>query len=139
STLTQMVMNDSMSVNGVINGEADIDSVLTNPLFASKLNLDSLSMNNMPVGSLVLNVDNQQEDAFDIDLQLTGNGNDLRTKGIYSTAGEGQFNFDVGINALSMATLQPLSFGQIEDAEGKITGDLKVSGTTDVPQVNGDI
>ncbi len=138
-TITRMVLSDSMDLKGLINGDVKVDSIMTNPLFVSDLRIDSLAMGNQPIGAILVKVDNKLKDTYSVNMQLTGNENDLKITGAYHTAGEGSFDLDMDMTSLPLSTVQALSFGQIKDARGKLTGDLKVKGTTEEPQIEGQL
>ncbi len=137
TTLTQLVMNDSMAVKGVINGDATIDSLMTDPLFVSDLRLEQLAFNEVPLGTILLKVDNKLRNTYSVNMQLTGHGNDLNVNGAYYTQDAGSFDFNVAINALPMKTVEAFSFDQLSNSTGKLTGSLTLKGTTDAPQING--
>ncbi len=137
TTLTQLVMNDSLSIKGVINGDATVDSLMTNPLFVSDLRLEQLAFNEVPLGAILLKVDNKLKNTYSVNMALTGNGNDLKVNGAYYTQDAGSFDFDVDINALPMKTVEAFSFDQLSNSTGKLTGDLTLKGTTEAPQING--
>ncbi len=139
STITRMVLSDSMDLNGLINGDVKVDSVMTHPLFVSDLRIDSVAMGNQPVGSVLLKVNNKLKDTYSVNMQLTGNDNDLQVTGAYYTSGAGNFDLDINLASLPLSTIQALSFGQIRDAKGALTGDLKLKGTVETPHVNGEI
>lgn len=137
NTLTQIALADTLEVGGVINGNVVVDSITTDPLFVTDLRIDNLAFNDMPVASLSLKVDNKQKNTYAVDMQMTGNENDVKINGTYYTTGEGSFDFDVAMNALSMKTIEAFSFGQITNTKGRLTGNLSLKGTMEQPQING--
>ncbi len=139
TTLTSLFLSDSMQVGGLINGKATLENLMTEPLFVTDMSLDSLSFNGVDVGTLAVKADNKKKDTYHLDTRLTGNDNDLKIIGDYLTSDSGSFDFNVDMNALSMATIQAFSFGQLSHSSGKMTGDLQVSGTTEAPRVDGKI
>src|SRR5690606_34809160 len=49
------------------------------------------------------------------------------------------FNLNLDLNQLQMQTVQGLSMNAIENAEGYLSGDLKITGNTSAPQIRGDV
>ncbi|TSJ40339.1 translocation/assembly module TamB [Mucilaginibacter corticis] len=138
-TLTRMAQQDSLQVGGVINGEANISDFQKSPKFTTALNVADFSFKGDTVGNIALKVDNQTENAFAANMSITGKGNQVDLKGIYYTSPESKFDLDLSIVKLNMKSIEGFSFGSIRNAKGIITGDLKITGTTDAPVVRGDV
>jgi translocation and assembly module TamB len=136
--LTTFTSFDTALVDGTVQGNAQVDSVLTNPVFTSDLTIHNLAYKADTVGDLTLKVNNTQPHIFAADLGLEGKGNDLSVKGQYAT-GDGHTDMTLHIGSLNMAIAKPFSAGQLDDIKGKLKGDLHITGTLDKPVPNGNL
>ncbi|MGZ3753245.1 MAG: translocation/assembly module TamB domain-containing protein, partial [Mucilaginibacter sp.] len=59
--------------------------------------------------------------------------------GIYYTSPQSRFDLDLNIVKLNAKSIEGFSFGRIKEANGIITGELKITGTTSAPAIRGDI
>jgi hypothetical protein len=137
--LTKMAKQDSLQVGGVINGEANISNFQKSPLFTAALNVSDFNFKGDTVGNIAIKADNQTDNAYAVNVSVTGKGNQVDLKGLYYTAPNSRFDMDLNIVTLNMKSIEGFSFGAIRNASGNITGALKITGTTDAPAVRGDI
>src|SRR6202000_594386 len=91
------------------------------------------------VGNIAIKVNNQTANAYAADVSVTGKGNQVNLNGIYYTSPESKFDLNLNIVTLNMKSIEGFSFGNIRNASGNITGQLKITGTTDAPVVRGDV
>jgi Uncharacterized protein conserved in bacteria len=138
-TLTRMAQQDSLQVGGVINGDANISDFQKSMKFTTALNINDFSFKGDTVGNIALNVNNQTANAYTAKMSITGKGNQVDLQGVYYTSPESKFNLDLNIVRLNMKSIEGFSFGAIRNASGTITGDLRITGTTDAPTVRGDV
>lgn len=136
-TLTRIASTDTALVSGSLNGTIVGSALLTNPVFTTDLNIDSLAIKDQPVGNIAVQVNNKIANAYAVNVALTGDSNDLKINGTYYTKPQSKFDFDIAIPSLSMASVQAFTFGQINHASGALTGNLRLEGTTDQPHING--
>jgi hypothetical protein len=138
-TLTKMAQQDSLLVGGTINGKAEISNLQKSPIFTSALNINDFNFKGDTVGNIALKVNNQTENAFAVDANITGKGNQVTLNGLYYTAPESKIDMNLNIVTLNMKSIEGFSFGAIRRASGNITGQLKVTGSPSAPQVRGDV
>ncbi|RYY36745.1 MAG: translocation/assembly module TamB [Sphingobacteriaceae bacterium] len=91
------------------------------------------------VGNIAIKVDNQTQNAFNANVDITGKGNQVKLSGLYYTAPESRMDMNLDIVTLNMKSIEGFSFGAIRNASGNITGGLKITGTPSTPVVRGDI
>ena len=137
-TLTDFAEQDSLLMDGIINGKAIVKNATSNPVFTSDLQIKDFSYKKDTIGNISLKVDNETANAFNTDIRIEGNGNDVRLSGKYFT-GERKMDLQLNIANLNVATITPFSAGQLKDAGGNLKGDISIAGTTDKPVINGDI
>ncbi len=132
-----LATQDSTLANGKLNGEIVLKNYMETPSFTGDLVLNNLSVTQIPVGDLTINATNEQADRIALDVKLNSDLNDMTLTGDYILEGDNALNFDINMNRLSAKTLQAFSFGELERAQGALTGKLTVQGSTDSPRLNG--
>ncbi len=138
-TLTRAAEQDSLQVGGLINGEAHLSDLQTSMKFTAALNIGNFNFKQDTVGNIDIKVNNQTAGAYSADVSITGKGNQVNLTGMYYTTPTAKFDLDLNIVSLNMKGIEGFSFGAIHNASGVISGDMKISGTTDAPVVRGDV
>ena len=134
--ITEIIKKDSLLASGTINGNVVLSNLTENLVFNSDLNISGFQFYGSPIGDLALKVDNANENLLNADVALTGNENDVRITGNYNTM-EGSFDLNADINQIQMKSIQGFSMNAIKETEGYLSGNLKISGTTDAPRILG--
>ena len=137
ATITGFVKQDSLALTGVLNGEAQVRNILQQPLFTSDLQVNDLAFNQDTVGNLDVQMRNTSANVYNADITLSGRGNDVVINGNYYA--DGRLNLTGNINALQLNTIEGSTFGAISDADGNISGQVKISGTVSKPDINGEL
>ncbi len=135
-TLTNLAEQDSLQIDGTINGNVVVRDAMTNPVFTSDISVNNLTYAKDTVGNITVKVDNQEANTFNAAVAITGKGNDVQLKGKYYT-GEGRMNMQLDVNNLNMSSIQPLTFGALTYADGSLKGNVAISGTTANPNIDG--
>ena len=138
-TLTRLAQQDSLQVGGVINGNAEVSNLQKSMQFTAALNVNNFNFKGDTVGNIALKVNNQTQNAYATTVNITGKGNQVDLTGLYYTSPDSKFDMTLNIVNLSMKSIEGFSFGSIKEASGNITGQLKISGTTNAPIVRGDV
>ncbi len=136
--ITEIIKKDSLLAQGTINGNVQLRNITENLNFTSDLNISNLAVFGNPVGNLAVKVNNSSENLLNADITLSGNENDVKILGDYHMD-SGNFDLDMDINQLQMKSVQGLSMNEIIDAEGYLSGNLKITGTTEAPKILGAI
>ena len=137
-TILNMVKKDKLLMQGLINGSALVENVITNPTFTSDLKIDKFSFKGEPVGDIVLKVDNKTTNILAANATLSGEGNDVNLSGTYKI-NESSFDLALDMNKLNIKSIQGFSMGHITDATGNLSGNFKITGNTDAPKLNGEL
>ncbi|MEN2487925.1 translocation/assembly module TamB domain-containing protein [Flavobacterium sp. B11] len=137
-TIMNMVKKDELLMQGLINGNALVENVMTNPTFTSDLKIDDFSFKGSKVGDLEIKVDNKTANTLAANVALSDEGNDLKLTGDY-LLDTGNFDFDVLINKLNIKSIQGFSMGNITEGQGFLSGNFKLTGNTSAPKVNGEL
>ncbi|BAU55349.1 hypothetical protein MgSA37_03533 [Mucilaginibacter gotjawali] len=136
-TLTRAAEQDSLQVGGVIDGNVHLANLQKSMTFSSDLNIRDFNFKEDTVGNIAVKVNNQTADAYAADITISGRGNQVNMKGLYYTNPTGKLDLDLNITSLNMKGIEGFSFGNLRNASGTISGDLKIGGTTSAPQVRG--
>ena len=135
-TLTELVKKDSLLAKGNINGTAQLRDLKNNMTFTSDINVTDLYFYGSPVGNLALKANSESGDLIRANVALSGFENDVKLLGTYNTKSQG-LNMNLDMNQLQMKTVQGFSMNAIENAEGYLSGNLKIGGNTNAPNVLG--
>jgi hypothetical protein len=137
-TLTQFAEQDSLLLDGIVNGHAEIKNLFTKPLFTSDLKIDAFSYKEDTIGNIVLKINNDENNAYTAHIQLSGRDNDVRIDGKYFS-GESKMDLDVKLNQLNLASFKSVASSQVTDMKGFLKGTLHASGNLDQPVFNGNL
>ncbi|QLC65904.1 translocation/assembly module TamB [Flavobacterium sp. LPB0248] len=137
-TIMNMVKKEELLMQGLINGNALVENVMTNPTFTSDLKIDDFTFKGSKVGDLEIKVDNKTANTLAANVALSDEGNDLKLTGDY-LLDTGNFDFDVVINKLNIKSIQGFSMGNITEGQGFLSGNFKLTGNTSAPKVNGEL
>jgi hypothetical protein len=138
NTITEIASQDSTLADGLINGTAQLRNPTKDLIFTSDLNIADISFKRDTIGTLTMKVNNETAQTLAADVQLLGNGNDVRIDGRYFIATKA-LDMNLNLANLNLSTIKPFSAGQITEASGSLKGQMAVNGTVDKPSVNGAI
>lgn len=137
--LAKIARQDSTLVGGTLNGDATVSDFQKSPKFTANMNLTDFSFRQDTVGNVAIKVNNQTENAYAANVSITGKGNEVNLDGVYYTAPQARFDMNLNIVTLNMKSIQGFTFGAIRGSKGAISGQLKITGTTDAPAIRGDV
>jgi hypothetical protein len=138
ANITEIIKKDSLLAAGTINGNVQLRNLTQNMTFTSDLSVSDFKFYGSPIGDLAIKVDNQQADILNADVKLTGNNNDVQILGTYTTTNK-NLNLNVDLNRIEMESVQGFTMNQITNSEGYLSGNLKLTGTTDAPRILGNL
>jgi len=137
-TLTKFAETDTTLVGGRLNGTANVKDLASTPKFEANLTIDQLRYQKDQLGTLRLAVDNNTQNAFEVNMALTG-VHELRVNGFYYTAPQSALDLSVNIDKIEMKNIESLSQGQLKNGTGTLTGALSVKGALTAPRILGDL
>ncbi|PZU87303.1 MAG: cell envelope biogenesis protein AsmA [Chryseobacterium sp.] len=137
-TITEFIKKDTILARGTINGTAQLRDLTKKMTFTSDINITDLIVYENPVGNLAVKVNNSSPNILNADVALSGNDNDVKILGDYNTSSS-TFDLNMAINQLQMKSVQGFSMNAIKNTEGYISGNLKITGTTDKPNILGKV
>jgi len=141
SNITSMISRDTLVADGSLNVNANLDLRDSFPKINADASIENLVAFNEPIGKLVLKAKNETKNIYDASLGLTGNENDINLKGNYylEPVDSNEFKFDLDVNALSLKSIQGLTFGSLKNSSGFVRGKLNILGTTSKPRILGEL
>ena len=135
-TLTKFADADTALVGGTINGLVDVKDLASTPKFEANLNINKLRYQKDELGELSLLVNNNTNNAFEVDVRLKG-VHELRASGFYYTAPQSALDLAINIDKIDLTQIESVSMGQIRQGKGTITGQFSVKGEPTSPKVLG--
>lgn len=137
-TILNMVKKDKLLMQGLINGSALLENVMTNPTFTSDLKIDKFAFKGEAVGDIAIKVDNKTNNVLAANVVLNGEGNDVTLVGTYKIS-DSTFDLNLDLNKLNVKSIQGFSMGHIADGAGYLSGNFKITGNFDAPKLNGEL
>ncbi|HUM64311.1 MAG TPA: translocation/assembly module TamB domain-containing protein, partial [Chitinophagaceae bacterium] len=140
ATLTGFVQTDSTLANGVLSGKITFNELANEPVFVGDLSVNDLSLRGDTVGNVKILVNNRVPGTYAADIALSGRGNDVGLTGnYYLKSGDSNFDFDLDIREMPMATAAAFSNEMFRDASGSMNGKFDIQGTIAKPEVRGNL
>ena len=135
-TITQLMEQDSLLLDGTINGNAEVRNLFTKPLFTSDIKIENLAYDKDTLGNLVIQVNNEELNAYKANIILKGNENDLHIDGKYFS-GESKMDMNINLVQLNLASFKSMVFSQVRGLKGFMKGNLHAIGNLDKPVLTG--
>jgi len=137
-TIMNMVKKDELLMQGLINGNALVENVMTKPTFTSDLKIDQFAFKGEPVGDISVKVDNKTANILAANVTLSGEDNDVNLTGNYKID-NGDLDFNLDLNKLNIKSIQGFSMGNLKEGTGYLAGNFKITGNASAPKVNGEL
>jgi TamB, inner membrane protein subunit of TAM complex len=137
-TLSDFLNQDSLLIDGILNGRLEVQHLLSNPVFTSDLRISDLAYNKDTIGNVLIKINNLQQNAFGANISLDGPKNQIKLEGTYYT-GQDKTDIDVHIGRFDLSLVKAFSQGQILDIRGSVKGDLHGSGNLNTPVLTGSL
>lgn len=140
-TFTEMIESEMLVLGGGINGSATVSRLDASPVFVSDIKINDFYFNRDTVGDISIQVDNERENIFHANVDITGNGNAVNLVGDFISPPDAPsaLDFTLSLSPLTMHTLEAFSLGYLRNAGGDIGGELRITGTPDAPLIVGDM
>ena len=138
--ISQIVEKDTSLVAGNIDGNVLLKRVNNSYGIIADAQIRNLAVHDVAIGNVSLKAKNPTTEKFDIDLELSGNENNLTAAGTFiPNGGDNSINIKANIQSLSMKTIEAFSLGQISEASGNMTGNFLIKGKTSAPEITGEL
>src|SRR5690606_12282935 len=101
-----------------------------NPAFTADLTLSDFAYTGIPIGDIALKANTAGANRYNLNLALTGNGNEVLVNGTYAMQAETSLlNLDANIANLNLASFGGFTQGMVDDLAGNANGKLRITGT----------
>ncbi len=137
-TISHMIQKESLAFGGIINGEATVENMTTQPVFVSDLTIKNFTYKKETVGDINLKVNNKIANTYAVQAELTGQGNNVLLNGNYQNTNS-SFDLNLNIKQLNLVSIQPFTADQLTKSSGHVSGDFKIKGTVDTPKIIGNL
>jgi hypothetical protein len=147
STVDKILNNPQISIDGMLNGNALVTGLYSNPNFIVDLSLNDLYLNKEHLGILeIATTWNDPEGSLGVELDIYRKGNIEKSRVLalrgnyFPESSQKNFDMDVQLNNLGTQLFNPFisEFATI-GRESLASGKLKLEGTNKKPVVNGKI
>lgn len=146
SNADMFLKNMNIDLKGIINGELNISNIYNSPTFLSDIVINDLYFNKEKLGDAVIKTTwNSQEEAFELlaNIIYTGNigkSNMLAVDGTYYPNRKDENYFiDISLNNYKLNTLEPFIRSFSSNLEGLASGEIKLRGSKEKPDLTGTI
>lgn len=140
STLAGFVQSDSLVVDGLLNGNAIVKNIQTQPTFTTDLTINNLSVYKDTLGDLNAKVNNKIADNYHAAISLTGRGNEININGDYVVKPvNSTYDFMIDIVSLQMKSLEGFTKGGLKDSRGNLYGKVAMNGSLKNRNIDGRI
>jgi len=125
-------------LNGRINGFAKVNDIYKNPTLFADLEINRFIVNKRPIGNFKFN-----SEWFNTEKRLSINLNNIKNDTVtFEAKGNlytetNRLDFLININSILLEHFSPMLAGVVSDLSGSVNGNLKLTGTTSKPLVNG--
>lgn len=137
-TILNIIKKDKLLMQGLVNGNAVVENMMTAPIFTSDIKIDDFVFNGEAVGNVAIKVDNKTADTLEANVVLSGQENDVKINGNYKIS-DGNLDLNVAVNKLNIKSIQGFSMENITDGTGFLSGNFIITGNAETPKVNGEL
>lgn len=125
---------------GRLNGNIILEDPFGSLGLIADMEINEFNVMDVSMGTLSLEARESTSGIYDFNLAVKGGEVDLDLTGDYE-ADEvaAKLNLDLALNEVKLSAIEGFSDGEITNAQGSFSGDIKVSGTTAEPQYEGNV
>jgi translocation and assembly module TamB len=140
-SISKIINKDTLPFDGILNTDIEVDLNHPIPFVKGDATVDNFELMTVPFGNIRLNATTQNATTYNTTLTLNGAGNDIALKGDYhmKPVNGNDFTFNLKVNPLSLKSIEALTYGNLKNSQGNLTGNLDITGTIDKPSIIGNI
>ncbi len=138
--LTSIISEDTLLASGNMNANFTVGNFKKSiPIFSGNIEISELNILQQPMGTVKFLAEKKADDSVNVDMYISGRGNDVNIKGKYflDNTDDQKFKADINIQHLTMSTLQAFSKNNLINSAGNINGNISLFGRPAEPQWNG--
>ncbi|MFN4145838.1 MAG: translocation/assembly module TamB domain-containing protein [Runella sp.] len=134
------LLADSLQISGVMAGRVLLQNYTQEqPLFTGNLTVNELVYERVELGNLSVNANNESANIITAEASLRSRFNDIRLAGKYLVKEKNPLDFKLDMRRLHAPMIEPFSEGQLRRVRGALNGVATIKGSTDKPQIEGEI
>ncbi|MBK8501275.1 MAG: translocation/assembly module TamB domain-containing protein [Saprospiraceae bacterium] len=134
--VSQLLEVEDAFYAGSVNGNFTLGNSANKLNYLADLTLNDLTLGRERIGNLVIKSQPRTSDLLDILIRLDGGISGLDIRGTYNRSSS-TIDLQGEIDQLEMKNLDPFLSKYITASEGKVSGLIKVGGTSNVPVIDG--
>lgn len=136
-TITGFIQDDTLLVDGTLNGSATFENLMQQPVFTSDLTISNLSFKQDTIGNVAVQVASAGN-SYNANAKITGFGNNIALTGTFAPQGADlALDLELAINRLELSTLEGVMSDFVTKATGGINGNVSIGGTSSTPRIRG--
>lgn len=137
-TFTSIARQDSLYLDGTINGTAEIKLKTEHLMFVADLSVEYLKFKKDTIGNITFKVNNETQDNYAVEAYYSGGQNNAELHGGYNSS-TGFFDLNLDVEKLMLQTIEPFTMGYLNRMRGHMEGGISISGNMDKPVVIGNL
>lgn len=126
-------------IAGILNGSLNVSMESSKSAFTSDLNINQFSFKGDTLGTIMLKAASSGEKRYNLDLLVESTANNLKVNGYYIADSIPDMDINAKVNRLDLSTIESFTMGQLKDLKGWLTGEFKITGTTEDPDIAGSL
>ncbi|MCB0686703.1 MAG: translocation/assembly module TamB domain-containing protein, partial [Saprospiraceae bacterium] len=136
--VSQLLDVEDAFYKGNVNGNFSLRSAKDNINYLADLTLSDLTLKGERIGNLVIKSEQRSNELLDILIRLDGGISGLDIRGTYNRSNSA-LNIQGEIDQLAVKDLDPFLQNYINNSTGKMSGLIKIGGTSKVPVIDGNL
>ncbi|WP_148639397.1 translocation/assembly module TamB domain-containing protein [Aquimarina longa] len=138
STITDLFNSEKRIASGKLNGDFSIENPFSNAGIIADLSITELEALEVPLGTLSLEAKSIHPSAYTLNAGITGEHIHLTVNGTYKASSTNpKLDVDLILKNLELNALEKFSSTYISKTSGKLSGNLKLTGTLEKPKLLG--
>jgi len=140
ATVSRVVERETGLLGGTLIGNIVLQNLEKQMAFTSDLKIRDFNFDQRHVGDVAIRANNKTENVYEVNMDLSGNGNQIAMEGKYrSEVGGSALDLKFDFTKMNLASIEPFTFGSVQRLSGTMTGGLHMTGTMKKPSVNGEL
>ncbi|GAA0871766.1 hypothetical protein GCM10009117_09120 [Gangjinia marincola] len=139
-TLFTYLNPDEKLAEGDVNGYFAVEFPFEKPALVADLTVNKFKVMEQDMGKIALNAQSKNGIDYTADMEINGGLIDIDLTGDYRpNPTSAQIDLDLNLNRIDMKAVEAFSLGELQNAQGEITGKIDIDGTIADPQYDGQL
>ncbi len=137
--LTDFPGSDFPALGGVFDGDISLRNIFEDPAFVANLSIGNFAFQGDTLGDIEISGENPSPDFYELMVSLQSELTDLVISGNYRTGDNKGIDIDAELARVDLPSFEGFTAGNLTHLAGYLSGRMKITGTTESPQVSGEI